>query len=72
MTPEGSSCHSEIAPGHHKEHLVSGGAVLRAEPVDRGTKAPRTRAVEVRNLNNPHDAESELQRVCGQQRDTNR
>ena len=33
---------------------MSGGTVLRAEAIHRRPKAPRTRAVEVRDLNNPH------------------
>ena len=40
---------------HHQENLVSRGAVLRAEAIHRRPQAPRARAVEVRDLHNPHE-----------------
>jgi hypothetical protein len=43
-----------VSPGHDKKGLVPRAAVFRAEAIHRRTKAPRARAVEVRNLNNPH------------------
>ena len=44
-----------IAPGTTEKDFVAGRTVLRAQPVDRGTQAPRARAVEVRDLDYPHE-----------------
>jgi hypothetical protein len=54
---------SGISPRHHQVDLVSGGAVFRAEAIYRRSKAPRTRAVEVRDLNNPHTL-NQIGHVC--------
>jgi hypothetical protein len=39
---------------HDEEDVVSSGAVLRAETIDRCAQTSRTRAVEVCDLNHPH------------------
>lgn len=41
-------------PGDDQDHLVSGRAILRTEPVHRSTQTPGTRAVEIGDLNDPH------------------
>jgi hypothetical protein len=46
--------HFGLSPRYHEEHLVSGGAVFRAKAIHGRPKPPRSRAVEVRYLHNPH------------------
>jgi len=53
MTPEGSRAIPSTGPAP-QEHLVARGTVFRAEAVHCRAKAPRARAVEIRNLHNPH------------------
>ena len=42
-------------PRHHQEDFVAPGAVFRAQTIDCRAQAPRTRAVEVRDLHHPHE-----------------
>ena len=47
----------------NEEYVVPPGAVLRAQTIYRSSQAPRARAVEVRDLNNPHEVNLTWTRV---------
>lgn len=50
-------------PGHDEHDLVAGGHVAGTEMVQRGTQAPRARAVEIRQLHDAHVADRGGSRV---------
>lgn len=51
------------APRDDQKHLVSAGAVFRAQPVHRGAESARARSIEVGDLNNTHTVSRTGRRV---------
>jgi hypothetical protein len=43
-----------VSTRNDEKYVVPSGAVLRAQTIHRSSQAPRARAVEVCDLNNPH------------------